>query len=85
MAKSFSLGKVELVSSTDAVEKSASMEPEGPFQILLLGDFNGRATRGAAAAGVDPGGRPIRIDRDNFDEVMSRPGVELRLAAGESR
>ena len=82
MAKSFSLGKVELVSSTDAVEKSASMEPEGPFQILVLGDFSGRATRGAAAAGVEPGWRPIRIDRDNFDQVMSRLGVELRLAAG---
>jgi type VI secretion system protein ImpC len=82
MAKSFSVGKVELVSSTDAVEESASMEPEGPFQILVLGDFSGCATRGAAAAAVEPGWRPIRIDRDNFDQVMSRLGVELWIAAG---
>src|SRR4051794_9863816 len=80
MANSFSLGNVELVSSTDAVEKSASMEPEGPFPIHVLGDFSGRATRdAAAAAGVEPRWRPIGIDRDNFDQVMSRLGVELRL------
>ncbi|MGH7247400.1 MAG: type VI secretion system contractile sheath small subunit, partial [Pseudomonadota bacterium] len=42
-------------------------DAETPFRILILGDF------GAAAA------RPIAIDRDNFDDVLSRFGVTLEI------
>jgi len=48
--------------------------PETPFRILLLGDFSGRDRRGGPAASW----KPIVIDRDNFDDVMGKLGVEVR-------
>jgi type VI secretion system protein ImpC len=43
-----------------------------PFRILVLGDFGGRRP-------LAQPWRPVLADRDNFDEVMRRAGVELRL------
>jgi type VI secretion system protein ImpC len=43
-----------------------------PFRILVLGDFGGRRP-------LAQPWRPLLTDRDNFDEVMRRAGVELRL------
>lgn len=51
--------------------------PELPFRVLILGDLCGaRADRKPLAARV-----PIRIDRDDFDDVLARlrPEIELRL------
>lgn len=49
-------------------------EPETPFRILILGDFGA------------PTGRPVTVDRDNFDDVIARLGVSLKLpVAGEIR
>jgi type VI secretion system protein ImpC len=79
MAKSFSFGKIELVESTDAAEIPAEMDPETPFHILVLGDFSGRANRRVVEDGSGSVGRRIRIDRDDFDQVMAELGVELRL------
>ncbi len=80
MTKSFSFGKVELVASTEAAPALAAPDPGTPFRILVLGDFSGRGNRGVARAGARPSFKPVTIDRDNFDEVMARLGVELRLA-----
>ena len=44
-------------------------EPESPFRILVLGDFSGAATVGAQPL---PDRRPIRIDIDNFDQVLGK-------------
>jgi type VI secretion system protein ImpC len=58
----------------------AKPEPETPFRIAVLGDFSGRANRlrqDPAAALPDP--RPIFIDRDNFDGVMTRLEAKLSL------
>ncbi|MBI1354973.1 MAG: hypothetical protein GC160_11550 [Acidobacteria bacterium] len=60
---------------------------EDPFRILLLGDFSGRASRGADAAGPALAQRrPLAVDRDNFDAVLARlrPGVKLGLGDGGS-
>jgi type VI secretion system protein ImpC len=43
-----------------------------PFRILVLGDFGGRRP-------LERAWRPALTDRDNFDEVMRRAGVEVRL------
>jgi len=49
-----------------------------PFRILVLGDFSGRANRGEPPPGRL---RPYLIDRDTFDEVLSRTRPELELGA----
>ena len=85
MASSFSLGKVELAASLDAAEVPDGPDPETPFRIAILGDFSGRASRGAVEAGAGLVGRRLHaIDRDDLDLVMGRLKVELHLPlAGE--
>src|SRR5262245_5828062 len=80
MADSFSFGKIELVASTEAAAVPVELGPTTPFRILVIGDFSGRANRGPTEAGTGLATRrPLRIDRDNFDQVLARLGVELRL------
>ena len=54
-------------------EKSGVVE-EPPFNLLVLGDWSGAATKKALDSR-----RPIEIDRDNFDDVMNGLGVRLDL------
>ena len=77
MTKIFPSGeKVEvgLTTSVEEEERTAA-EADGPFRILVLGDFSGRRNRGV----VEPLGnrRPISVDRDNLEEVFAR--LEPRL------
>lgn len=60
---------------------------EDPFRILLIGDFSGRGSRQGSPAGAALGDRrPISVDRDNFDRVLShlRPTLEVGVQGGES-
>lgn len=57
-------------------EANCEMAPETPFRMLFLSDFRGRGSRGAGQ-GTD--WKPIAIDRDNFEQVMARLGVEVHL------
>lgn len=57
----------------------AVVTEEVPFRILVMGDFSGRGLRGAAGYDL-PRLKPIEIDRDCFDLVMSQLGVQLDLA-----
>ncbi len=60
-------------------------ESEGParplpgtaFHIAVLGDFSGRGARGAAPRELDTL-RPVLVDRDDLEEVLSRLAPELR-------
>ena len=56
--------------------KKAPREADSPFCVAVLGDFSGRASRGLAEAGSS---QPVSIDVDNFDRVMEKMGVCLRL------
>jgi len=58
-------------------DKSGVIE-ETPFRILMLGDWSGDAAKRSLGER-----RPIEIDRDNFDEVISRLGVRIRLGDGQ--
>lgn len=72
-----SLG-VECVSS---LEKTAAVaRNEGPFRILVMGDFSGRESRGI----VEPlhTRRIIPVDRDDIEDVLARLHVRLRLDLG---
>jgi type VI secretion system protein ImpC len=78
VAKPFDFGSVNL----SAGENDANGRPisETPFRILILGDFSGRANRSICDVKSIAARRPVEIDRDNADEVISRLGVELKLA-----
>ena len=75
MSNTFSFDEFDAVATMEETRGVAEMEAQ-PFRIALMGDWSGRAQRDAAQAAS---GHPLLIDRDNFDEVMTRLGVELRL------
>ena len=59
-------------------ERESAPERDTPFRIAVMGDFSGRASRQKESDGALTS-RPVEIDRDNFDEVMRKVGVELHL------
>ena len=60
-------------------ESDAVLESDGKaFRILVIGDFSGRAWRADAPA---PSFKPVRIDRDNFEEVMAALPVTVDLGS----
>jgi type VI secretion system protein ImpC len=62
---------------------SRDRQQDTPFRIALLGDFAGRANRGAIETGrALAGRRPVRVDRDDVDEVLARLSPELVLPVG---
>ena len=64
---------------TFEVETEGAKEvKELPFVVGVLGDFSGRPTKELKPLKAR---RFIKIDRDNFDEVMARmtPGLEFRV------
>ncbi|HYP28074.1 MAG TPA: type VI secretion system contractile sheath large subunit [Blastocatellia bacterium] len=76
MFKQPSFGEMEVTLEQPA----RAVEPDGPFRVVILGDFTGRANRPPAARGAGLARRaPVEIDRDNFDDVMSKLSVELTL------
>jgi type VI secretion system protein ImpC len=63
---------------------SGSTEPgearsDAPFLIAILGNFSGRRESETPRSMARP---PVRVDRDNFDEVLARFGVEVHLPPG---
>lgn len=55
---------------------SRHLPEDSPFRILMLGDWSGRSQ--SALADIIKS-RPLVIDRDNFDEVLSKLNVRLDL------
>ncbi|MBI2685066.1 MAG: type VI secretion system contractile sheath large subunit [Acidobacteria bacterium] len=55
----------------------ATPEPDSPFQVLIMGDFSGRASRGV----VEPikGRRPVFVDCDEIDNLPAQLKSSLRL------
>lgn len=82
MAKPFDFGGVNLTAGGDA--SGARPLANTPFCIAILGDFSGRANRGIHDVKAVGKRRTVLIDRDNFDEVLSRSGAEIQLPMGES-
>ncbi|MBW1790565.1 MAG: type VI secretion system contractile sheath small subunit [Deltaproteobacteria bacterium] len=76
---SFEALDFKMVASMD--ETRSRPEPETPFRVCILGDFSGRSNRGI----VDPASifekpRPMKVDRDNIEDVMKTLGVEIQLS-----
>ncbi|HEY7302785.1 MAG TPA: type VI secretion system contractile sheath large subunit [Bryobacteraceae bacterium] len=81
MARRFSFGEIELDVNAGQANAVAEAEPlrvnsdaEDPFRILVLGDFSGR---GASVA------RPMRVDRDNLDQVIRALRPEAAISLGD--
>jgi len=77
MSNRFDFGGVNLRAS----DESAPSRPtsETPFCIAILGDLSGRASRGLIDPKTVGERRAYLVDRDNFDEVISKLHVELHL------
>jgi type VI secretion system protein ImpC len=82
MPKPFDFGGVHLTAGEDSL--AARPSAETPFCIAILGDFSGRANRGLNDSKVIGKRRAVLVDRDNFDQVLSRSGAEIGLPLGES-
>ena len=70
---------IELTSTLEQRERAAP-DADDRFRILVLGDFSGRASR--AVQDVSDLGRsrtPVRVDRDNLEELPGELGTEARL------
>ena len=74
------LSSSEVKLSAGADDSPAIPDEETPFRIAVLGDFGGRSSRSGAMASR----HPVKIDRDNFDEVLSKiePEVSLPIELG---
>jgi type VI secretion system protein ImpC len=80
MTKTVSFGKVEVGLTTGPSSGPAAARPEEPFRILVLGNFRGQADADNQKPTADfASRRPVRVDRDNLDEVIAKVGPKLRL------
>ena len=82
MPKPFDFGGVNLTAGEDS--SGARPSEDTPFCIAILGDFSGRANRGIQDPQAIGKRRAVLVDRDNFDDVLSRAGAEIRLPVGDS-
>jgi type VI secretion system protein ImpC len=79
--KPFDFGDVNL--SAGGEESGSRPLPETPFCIAILGDFSGRGNRELSEPSTIGTRRAILVDRDNFDEVLSKLAPALALPIGE--
>ena len=71
---------------TLTVERPADLEEtRKKFRIAILGDFSGRASRGALETGAELAKRrPIKLDVDNIDDVIAGFATTLVLPLGKA-
>ena len=80
MTKPVSFGEINLDVRVGRERTAHVLDPKTPFRIAVLGDFSGRASRGVCETGPALASRrSVVIDRDNFDEVLAKFNVQLRL------
>ncbi len=73
-----SFASVTLDVDAESQPRRPAPSTDRAFRILLLGDFSGRASRGAPAAERL---KPYLIDRDNLDQILARMRPELELGS----
>lgn len=84
MSERFSFGNLDVHLTASSASSESTPSSEVPFRIAVLGDFSGQA--GREEPRTRPAKlRPVLIDRDNFDEVLQKLGVEAHLQLGTSR
>ena len=79
MPYQINFGNISLAKSSPNPVKTRS------FRIAVLGDFSGRANRGELETGEALAARkPIKVDCDNFDDVLERLGIKIALPFGDA-
>jgi type VI secretion system protein ImpC len=76
MTKRFEFGEINLTAGE--AEGHPVPRPDTPFRIAILGDWSGRSVPGRAYSDLAHR-QTIEVDRDNFDEVLSKLAPEIRL------
>jgi len=79
------LDRADIELTASSKEDEARVRTEVRRRFLVLGDFSGRESRGVAETrdlGVQR--QPIRVDREDLDEVLARLQPEIRVASGQS-
>jgi len=78
MTNSRQFGELRVVLSAGAEAPEARLAAEGPFHLLVMGDFTGA---GRERSDRKPLGERqiLQVDRDDLDSVMERLGVALQL------
>jgi type VI secretion system protein ImpC len=85
MIDKISMGvEVNIDTNASAKSKASQISPNSPFCIAILGDFSGRANRAQLEPETLSSRRLIEIDRDNFEEVMARLNISLKLGFADS-
>ncbi|HEY2148514.1 MAG TPA: type VI secretion system contractile sheath large subunit [Pirellulales bacterium] len=80
MAKQISFGSILIGNTTSPAAESAAERVDLPLQILVLSNLAGDADqRDENRAASLAGGRPLVVDRDNFDDVLARFRPKLSL------
>lgn len=83
MAKRASFSEVSIDVASSRQRALETPDPDTPFRIAILGDFSGRANRGVRES--VSARRAVLVDRDNFDQVLAKLGVQLNLGlAGDA-
>jgi type VI secretion system protein ImpC len=80
MSKPLTFGKSDVFLSSTLDGTSGKIDPNTPFRILILGDWSGKGSRALQKSRDEIGRmRPVFVDRDNFDTVLGKMGVEVAL------
>ena len=80
MSIKLEFGGINLTGDAQLEPLEARRAESASVRIGLIGDFRGRGNRGPVESGQALAGRRcLRIDRDNFDSVLGRLGIELTL------
>jgi type VI secretion system protein ImpC len=77
---SFDRADVHLTAGQPEPAAQPTADEETPMRIALLGDFSARRQRPSASF-AERG--PIRVDRDNYEQVLAGLGASLQLSLGD--
>jgi type VI secretion system protein ImpC len=80
MPEPISFGEPDFNLVASVKETHGAQESETHFRILLMGDFSGRTNRGQCAIAALTNLQPLVVDRDNFDTLMKKLGVQIHLS-----
>jgi type VI secretion system protein ImpC len=80
MADPIRFDNIDVSMSSNPAETHGKPQSDTPFNILIMGDFSGRANRGIETDGSDLDRRRFfKVDRDNDEAVMEKMNVSVRL------